>query len=58
MTFTLKTSAALALGAYLVVEKARNVLAPRQPQGPTTSALAPIPEELAVHVMPHLASAR
>jgi hypothetical protein len=49
--FGLKTSAALALGAYLAVEEARTVLHPHVPAELPRSALAPLPSD-AVAVPP------
>lgn len=46
LVFRLKTSAALALGAYLVVEEARVLLYPHDPKPEIRSALAPLPPEL------------
>jgi hypothetical protein len=47
MVFRLKTSAALALGGYLVVEEARALLHPHQEVPELRSVLAPLPLELA-----------
>jgi hypothetical protein len=48
LVFRLKTSAALALGAYLVAEEARALLHPHQAAPALHSVLAPLPPELAV----------
>jgi hypothetical protein len=48
--FRLKTSAALALGAYFVVEEARVLLHPREAAPVHHSALAPLPPELAAYM--------
>lgn len=50
LTFRLKTSAALALGAYLVVEEARVLLHPHEAAPELRSALAPLPPELAAQM--------
>jgi hypothetical protein len=47
LLFRLKTSAALALGGYLVVEEARALLHPHQEVPELGSVLAPLPPELA-----------
>lgn len=49
MAFELKTTAAMALGAYLVAEEVRLLLHPRQPVDAPQSVLAPYPSELTVH---------
>lgn len=49
VAFQLKTTAALALGGYLVVEEARLMLHPRQPDAQSESALAPFPPQLNGH---------
>jgi hypothetical protein len=46
LVFRLKTSAALALGGYLVMEEARALLHPHQDVSQMRSALAPLPPEL------------
>lgn len=46
VAFQLKTTAALALGAYLVTEEVRHLLHPRQPAQATQSVLAPFPPQL------------
>ncbi|MFI5272420.1 MAG: hypothetical protein ACHQ4H_05220 [Ktedonobacterales bacterium] len=48
--FRLKTSAALALGAYFVVEEARVLLRPHEAAPAHHSALAPLPPELAANM--------
>lgn len=50
LVFRLKTSAALALGAYLVVEEARVLLHPRDSAHDPHSVLAPLPSELAAQM--------
>lgn len=52
MVFRLKTSAALALGAYFVVEEARVLLHPHGARPELHSALAPLPAELAAFMTP------
>lgn len=49
--FNLKTTAAIAIGALLVAEEARLLLQPHQPRRPTESVLAPLPPELAAHLL-------
>lgn len=52
LVFRLKTSAALALGAYLVVEEARVLLHPHEAVPDLRSALAPLPPELMAQMTP------
>ncbi len=52
LVFRLKTSAALALGAYLVVEEARALLHPHKSEPTAHSALPPLPPELAAVMTP------
>lgn len=49
VAFQLKTTAAMALGAYLVAEEVRLLLHPRQPAEATQSVLAPFPPQITVH---------
>lgn len=49
VAFQLKTTAALALGAYLVAEEVRLLLHPRQPAQAAQSVLAPLPPQLEAH---------
>jgi hypothetical protein len=51
-TFRLKTAATIALGAYLITEEVRTLLQPRGAVVTPPSALAPLPPELAVHMVP------
>lgn len=48
--FRLKTSAGLALGAYLAVEQVQSFLHPRQPNQQLTSVLGPLPQPLLEHL--------
>jgi hypothetical protein len=50
LAFRLKTSAALALGAYLVVEEARALVHPHEVAAALHSALAPLPPELSAYM--------
>ncbi|HEV2238798.1 MAG TPA: hypothetical protein VGR57_19220 [Ktedonobacterales bacterium] len=52
LVFRLKTSAALALGAYFVMEEARVLLRPHEAAPTPHSALAPLPPELAAFMTP------
>jgi len=56
MLFNLKTSAAIALGAYLAVEAARDLLGARHPAGPPESMLGPLPQQLMVRMIPERTS--
>jgi hypothetical protein len=51
LLFRLKTAAALALVAYLVVEETRAIIHPRREEVAPRSALAPMPPELAAHAI-------
>ncbi len=51
LVFRLKTAAALALVAYLVVEETRALIHPRREADAPRSALAPLPPELAAHAV-------
>jgi len=50
--FNLKTSAAIALGAYLAVEAVRDLLSPHQPSTPPQSAIDPFPPQILQRVLP------
>jgi hypothetical protein len=52
LVFRLKTSTALALGAYFVVEEARVLLRPHAATPAHESAVAPLPPELAAFMTP------
>lgn len=49
--FNLKTTAALALGAVLIAEGARLLLQPHHAKGKPQSVLAPLPPQLAAHML-------
>jgi hypothetical protein len=51
LVFHLKTTAALALGAYLIIEQVDQQLHPRHPAQSTRSKLAPVPEEIDASVL-------
>lgn len=50
--FHLKTSAALALGAYLAADQLHNLVQPHQPQPELRSVIQPLPSAIVAHVMP------
>ncbi len=52
MLFNLKTSAALALGAYLVAEELRKLLKPTRSNTEPRSLIAPLPVEIAARIVP------
>lgn len=52
LMFTIKTRAALALGAYLAIETVRGLLRGEHKQTPPESVMASVPPELAQHVLP------
>ncbi|HEV2460693.1 MAG TPA: hypothetical protein VGS80_20250 [Ktedonobacterales bacterium] len=51
LVFQLKTTAALALGAYLIVEQVQQQLHPRRPAQSLHSRLAPVPDEMDTAVL-------
>jgi hypothetical protein len=51
LVFHLKTTAALALGAYLIVEQVQQQLHPRRPAQSLHSRLAPVPDEMDTAVL-------
>lgn len=58
MLFNLKTSAAIALGAYLAVEAARDLLGARHTTTPPESMLGPLPQQLMTRMIPDQTQAR
>lgn len=52
MLFTLKTSAAIALGAYLAVEAVRDLMGHHHTHEPPQSVLAPFPPQITQHMLP------
>lgn len=50
--FQLKTSAALAVGAYLAADQVHNIIQPHQQQPELRSIIPPLPSAIVAHVMP------